>query len=132
MTGQDVFDLSMAILQENHSDGEYNASTYTASAPLLINLLIGMLHEADQKICGKKDVFDEGRIPSLNHLSDPILLHESLSRVSLPLGLASLFICGDQPALSSLLWQRFLAEKTAAVERYRRAKKGGTRDVYFS
>ena len=132
MTGQNVFNLSMAVLQENASAGEYNASTYLDSAPLLINLLLGMLHEADCKIKGKDEVFDEGAIPYVNSLRDPILLHESLVRVCLPLGLASLFISGDQPNLSAILWQRFMHERNNAVMRYRRSKRHETRDVYFT
>ena len=132
MTGQDVFSLALAILQENGPDGTYNATTYTPSAPLLINLLLGMLEEADRIIKGKEDRFDFGRASAVSTLSDPIILHESLSRVCMPFGLASLFVSGDQPTLSNLLWQRFLSERASAVARFRRARRHTTKDVYFS
>lgn len=132
MVAQEVFSSSLAILQESGREGEYNASTYAPSAPMLINLLLGMLDEADCIIKGRKDRFDEGNIPCVSSLDDPILLHPTLARVALPLGLASLFVSGDQPTLAATLWQRFQSEKLRATERYRKSRRHLVRDIYFS
>ncbi len=120
------------MLQESGEDRNYNASTYAESTPALLNLLLGMLDEADCIIKGKNLPFDGGRIPYISDLNSTLTLHDSLSRVCLPLGLASMLIAGDQPVLSNTLWVKYLQEKEAAVARYRKGKRHITRDVYFS
>ncbi len=131
MTGREVFENALAVINERDSTGEYHEDVqdYEKNAPALINLLISRFWADDCVVKGIDTRHWRYTVQNIKGLDEEIPLHPSFLFV-MSLALASLLIHEEDSARAAYYYTLFQDARISLVSSFSHAKKTGIRDVY--
>ena len=131
MTGREVFEAALAVINERDSTGEYHEDVqdYEKNAPSLINLLISRLWADNCIVMGIDTRQWKYTDEKIKGLDDEIPLHPSFL-FTLSLALASLLIHEEDASRAAYYYTLFMDSRANLVSSFSHARKTGIRDVY--
>lgn len=131
MTGREVFNAALAIINERDSTGEYyeDVQDYEKNAPALINLLISRLWADDCVVKGIDTRHWRYTVENVKGLDEEIPLHPSFL-FTMSFGLASLLIHEEDSTRAAYYYTLFQDARANLVSSFSYARKTGIRDVY--
>lgn len=132
MTGQEIFDLAVALLGEadNGECANYDLEGFEKSAVGILNVLGVSLDGLDCTLKRQRPDADNHRYMWIGSLKDPVPLHPVLCRSLLPLGLCYYFLLEENAARATHFLRAFESQKAAVEKRFPGARRHGIRNVY--
>lgn len=131
MTGRQVYNAALAVINERESTGEYHddVQDYEKNAPALINLLISRLWADDCVVKGIDTRCWKYTVETVKGLDEELPLHPSFF-FAMSFALASLLIHEEDAARATYYYTLFQDARANLVSSFSHARKTGIRDVY--
>ncbi len=131
MTGREVYNKALAIINERDSDGAFNTDTgdYEKNAHELLNLLCSKLWCDDCIVRGIPARDWRYTLEEISSLDEELTLH-SVFMPCLAFGLASLLIHEEDSARADYYYKLFRDSENSIVSAFARATHGSVQDVY--
>ena len=132
MTGREVFEAALALINERDSRGEYHSdvSDYEENTPRLISLIVARVWGDDCLVRGIPVNHSSWTAERITSLDTPLPLHEAVC-ATLPYLLACLLILEEDRDRSEYFQGLYVEARRELIRNFSSAKRKSITDVYF-